>query len=95
MKNNIIVEKSETGDELYFRIGRGPISHTVEITNSMYADVDTKGNLLGVEWINIKDCTKEASGSPTDYSEVPEIKALKLKYPETAQVITGLLEEIM
>lgn len=95
MKNNIIVEKSETGDELYFRITLGKVSNTVEITDSMYADIDASGNLLGVEWINIQDCTKEVSSVPKDYSGVPEIKALKIKFPETAHKITGLLPSIL
>jgi uncharacterized protein YuzE len=95
LKNSIIVEKSETGDELYFRIGLGKVSNTVEITDSMYADIDAKGNLLGVEWINIKNCTKEISENSKDYSGVPEIKALQMRFPETAQKITGLLQSII
>lgn len=95
MKNSIIVEKSETGDELYFRINLGKVSNTVEITDSMYVDMDSKGNLLGVEWINIKGCTKNLTGASKDYSNVPEIKALKERFPETAQRITGLIQGIM
>lgn len=95
MKNNIMVEKSETGDELYFRINLGKVSSTVEITNSMYADIDSKGNLLGVEWINIRDCIKEISEVPKDYSGVPEIKALKVKFPEPAERINELLPSLI
>lgn len=95
MKNSIIVEKSETGDEVYFRLNHGTVSHTVEITNSMYADLDSKGTLLGVEWINIKECTKDAHLGNRDYSTVPEIKALHQKHPDTSVKIEKLLSGIL
>lgn len=83
------MERSE--DELYFRCGSGKVARTIEITDSMFIDVDTEGILVGVEWINFNHCTKEVADNSKDYHEVPEIKELKKHFPEKALGIADLL----
>lgn len=95
LKNSISMEKSETGDEVYFRLSAGEISQTVEITDSMFTDVDIEGKVLGVEWINVNNCLQGIYPTEHSYSDLPEIKELARKYPETATQISGMLHKFM
>lgn len=87
------MERSE--DELYFRCNSGKVARTIEITDSMFVDVDTDGTILGVEWINFNHCTQEVANDSKNYHEVPELKELKKHYPEKAAGIATLLTIIL
>ena len=54
-------------DALYITFKRGKVSHTVQLSEKMNADMDKSGNILGVEVLNassqfdVKSLTKSPS----------------------------------
>ena len=69
----------------YITIGKGEIAETVEISPDVYADVDAKGNLLGIEFLEVPFEAKLLLKAGKKY-HVPALKKPK-RIPGLAAVV--------
>jgi len=46
------IEHDPTVDALYLRLRSGHVAETVELTDSIYLDIDPDGHILGAEFVN-------------------------------------------
>ena len=47
------VEVDKEADALYIRLADSSIEETIEFSDSIFADLDVKGNVVGLELINL------------------------------------------
>lgn len=52
-------------DAMYFVLKQGKIKKTIKMEDHLFVDVDAKGNVLGIEMLNVA-----AQGNITDFKKV-------------------------
>lgn len=61
---------------LYVRLRPGAVTRTVEITDTVYADLDAEGRTLGVEFVNADEFIPFLREQTEAERIVPEVRAL-------------------
>jgi uncharacterized protein YuzE len=54
-KVTVRIEHDPTVDALYLRLRTGHVAETVELSDSIYLDIDPEGQILGAEFVNAGD----------------------------------------
>lgn len=74
----MFIEYDTEHQTLYLRIREGKVVKTKEYRAEVFVDLDKKGNLLGIELLNLEDC-KYIPQIAREYS-LPKINRLHPEY---------------
>ena len=60
-------------DALYIEIATGDVASTIELTETIYVDVDQAGNPLGVEFLDADEFPRFLREEPGDVNVVAQV----------------------